>query len=305
LSNLNDKASSSSSADVQAVDLEAAEEEQDYDIPPEIEEVLGLLLDGLRDKDTIVRWSSAKGVGRITERLPRELGDEVVQGVIDLFSFTESDGVRHLAWPAFCRRTTSDTKDHNGRFARQAWHGGCLALGELARRGLLLTHRLADIMPLVTKALLYDVKKGTRTCSGDSGFLSCLSCVRTLSGAHSIGAHVRDAACYVVWAFARAYDPLVMAPHVVELAPTVIITALFDRCEPFAYVLLSGSSAPTQCAANAGRSIADARRVLPSRRTWGGKGTFRLALTSSSLRTTSRCRTGRMRTSASVWNWPR
>jgi hypothetical protein len=101
LSNLNDKASSSSSASVQAVDLEAAEEEQDYDIPPEIEEVLGLLLDGLRDKDTIVRWSSAKGVGRITERLPRELGDEVVQGVIDLFSFTESDGVRHFAWSAF------------------------------------------------------------------------------------------------------------------------------------------------------------------------------------------------------------
>jgi HEAT repeat protein len=73
-----------------AADLE---EDEDYDIPPEMEEIIGLLLDGLRDKDTIVRWSSAKGIGRITERLPKELGDEVVQGVIDLFSFTESDGV--------------------------------------------------------------------------------------------------------------------------------------------------------------------------------------------------------------------
>jgi len=41
-----------------------------------------------------VRWSSAKGIGRITERLPKNLGDDVVQGVVELFSFTESDGVR-------------------------------------------------------------------------------------------------------------------------------------------------------------------------------------------------------------------
>lgn len=35
-----------------------------------------------------------------------------------------------------------------------------MALAELARRGLLLTHRLTDVIPLVTRALLYDVKKG-------------------------------------------------------------------------------------------------------------------------------------------------
>ncbi|ELR13906.1 HEAT repeat domain containing protein [Acanthamoeba castellanii str. Neff] len=187
LSNLSDKPSGAGSAPANAPASAAdLEEDEDYDIPPEMEEIIGLLLDGLRDKDTIVRWSSAKGIGRITERLPKELGDEVVQGVIDLFSFTESDG---------------------------AWHGGCLAFGELARRGLLLTHRLADIVPLVTKALLYDVKKGS----------------------HSIGAHVRDAACYVAWAFARAYEPSVMAPHVVELAPTLIITALFDRAASAAF----------------------------------------------------------------------
>ena len=27
------------------------------------------------------------------------------------------------------------------------------------------------------------------------------------AGAHSVGAHVRDAGCYVCWAFARAYAP--------------------------------------------------------------------------------------------------
>jgi hypothetical protein len=64
-----------------------------------------------------------------------------------------------------------------------SWHGACLAVAELARRGLLLVHRLTEAMPLIEKALLYEVSKGS----------------------HSVGAHVRDAACYVCWACARAY----------------------------------------------------------------------------------------------------
>ena len=70
------------------------------------------------------------------------------------------------------------------------WHGGCLALAELARRGLLLPSHLEEVVPLVTRALLFDQRRG----------------------AHSVGAHVRDAACYVCWAFARAYSPEVRAP---------------------------------------------------------------------------------------------
>ena len=34
----------------------------------------------------------------------------------------------------------------------------------------------------------------------------------------SVGMHVRDAACYVCWAFARAYAASVMRPHVQGLA---------------------------------------------------------------------------------------
>jgi hypothetical protein len=48
-------------------------------------------------------------------------------------------------------------------------------------------------------------------------------------GAHSIGSHVRDAACYVCWSFARAYAPEVLAPHVLELANNLVVVSVFDR----------------------------------------------------------------------------
>ncbi len=60
-----------------------------------------------------------------------------------------------------------------------------------------------------------------------------------LIGAHSVGAHVRDAGCYVAWAFARAYDPSLMAVHVSYLAPTLITTAVFDRYHLSSFWLLS------------------------------------------------------------------
>ena len=145
------------------------DDEEDEDVPEEMEEVIEQLLIGLRDKDTVVRWSAAKGIGRITGRLPRDFADDVVGEVLSLFSDGEGDG---------------------------AWHGGCLALAELARRGLLVPARLPEVVPVVMKAIVYDLRRAR----------------------HSIGSHVRDAACYVCWAFARAYAPEVLKPHVLELS---------------------------------------------------------------------------------------
>lgn len=151
-----------------------------FDVPDDIEDIIEMLLTGLRDRDTVVRWSAAKGVGRITGRLPRDFADDVVGAVLELLAPEEGDG---------------------------AWHGGCLALAELARRGLLLPSRLPSVVPVVLQALKYDVRRG----------------------AHSVGTHVRDAACYVCWAFARAYTPAVMAPHVRALARGMLVCAVFDR----------------------------------------------------------------------------
>ncbi|GAA6218208.1 tubulin-specific chaperone D [Lates japonicus] len=171
---------SASTTDAVTPDVEAQEQEEDYDIPEDVETVIEHLLVGLKDKETIVRWSAAKGIGRVTGRLPRELADEVVGSLLDCFSFQETDN---------------------------AWHGGCLALAELGRRGLLLPSRLTDVVPLVIKSLTYEEKRG----------------------ACSVGSNVRDAACYVCWSFARAYEPKELKPFVTQIASALLITAVFDR----------------------------------------------------------------------------
>ena len=158
-----------------------AEEEGDEGlVPEEIEEILEQMLSALGDADTVVRWSAAKGVGRITGRLPLEMADDVVGSVLETLGPAE---------PA------------------NSWHGGCLALAELARRGLLLPARLPEVLPRLTTALHYDVPRG----------------------ASSVGTHVRDAACYVCWAFARAFEPEVMAAHVATIAPALLVQVSFDR----------------------------------------------------------------------------
>ena len=52
------------------------------------------------------------------------------------------------------------------------------------------------VIPVVVRSLTYDEKKGN----------------------FSVGSHVRDAACYVCWAFARAYDPDDLKPYVNQIA---------------------------------------------------------------------------------------
>jgi hypothetical protein len=80
-------------------------------------------------------------------------------------------------------------------------------LAELCRRGLLLPHRLSSFVSIMEKALIYDINLGN----------------------HSVGTHVRDAACYVCWSFARAYSPEIMKPHVMQLSTKLIVVSLFDR----------------------------------------------------------------------------
>lgn len=169
---------SANSKEAEEVDEEMLEEE-DVDFE-KLEHIIQLLLESLKDEDNVVRWTSAKGLGRITQRLTKDFADQVVEQLPELFKETETDS---------------------------SWHGGCLALAELCRRGLLLPERLEGYVKVLDKALIYDVNRGT----------------------HTVGSHVRDAACYAVWSFARAYSPEIMKPHVHTLSTKLIIVSLFDR----------------------------------------------------------------------------
>lgn len=154
--------------------------ELDYDIPNELEDVIEILLNGLRQGSTVVRWSAAKGIGRITSRLSKDLAEPILDSILELFSLRESDS---------------------------AWHGGCLTLAELGRRGLILPSHMSQVMTVVKDALVYDEFKGC----------------------YSVGSHVRNAACYVCWSFARAYDAFIIKPYVADLASHLLIVALYDR----------------------------------------------------------------------------
>lgn len=154
--------------------------DEENEITEEVEEVIEILLEGISCMDTMVRWSSAKGIGQICARLPKELALEVLNSILNLFSETETD----------C-----------------AWHGACFTVAELARRGLLMTESIPLLAPKISNALLYDINKGS----------------------FSIGAHVRDAACYICWACSRSFDAEIMSPFMSQLAPILITTACLDR----------------------------------------------------------------------------
>jgi tubulin-specific chaperone D len=162
------------------VATELIDDSEEDCVPAEIEDIIEQLLFGLKDSNTYVRWSSAKGIGRICNRLSKDMAEDILSSILELFTFEEDDN---------------------------AWHGGCLAIAELGRRGLLLPKQLNLVIPIILKALVFDKKLGN----------------------YSLGRNVRDSACYVCWSLARAFEPTIIQSHVNDIASTLLITTVFDR----------------------------------------------------------------------------
>ncbi|KAJ2852422.1 hypothetical protein IWW36_000309 [Coemansia brasiliensis] len=176
----------------------AADEDDsfDIDIPEEVEFFVSILLQKLRDKDTIVRWSAAKGIGRITERLPLAFAQEIVSAVGDIL---KEETLR-----------TDDGHIDVSMTTEYSWHGSLLCLAELSRRGMLYPQALREIIPWVVRGLTYEIQRGD----------------------YSVGSNVRDAACYVMWSLARIPNPSsrqVFAEMSTQMATTLVSVAVFDR----------------------------------------------------------------------------
>lgn len=167
-------------------------DDDEIDIPEELDGVLDALLKAVQDRDTVVRWSAAKGIGRLSERLPNDFSSQVLENVLYLFSIHIIAGASVYDLPSIAEAT---------------WHGACLASAEIARRGLVPPTILPKLLDWLSQALYFDIRKG----------------------AHSIGSNVRDAAAYVIWALARAQDRSSFSPHAQQLAQNLVSVSLFDR----------------------------------------------------------------------------
>ncbi|KAI8908334.1 armadillo-type protein [Gorgonomyces haynaldii] len=168
------------------------EQEEIIDIPESVEIILEHLFNLLNDRDTVVRYSSAKGIARIASRLDYEAVDQIVGNLVSFFE--------QNTWQNEDGYDLSGTSD-------ALWHGTCLSLAELGRRGLLLPHRLQEAIPWIVLALSYEQRRGS----------------------HSVGAHVRDASCYILWSFARSYESSVLEKFSLQMAQELVATSLLDR----------------------------------------------------------------------------
>lgn len=99
------------------------------------------------------------------------------------------------------------------------WHGSCLALAELARRGLIADDAVGETVSWVLKV---------STSDPHNGLLQALTFdVRRAS--HSVGANVRDAAAYLLWSLSRACSPGIIEPYAVDIATALVCVACLDR----------------------------------------------------------------------------
>lgn len=177
-----------------------------------VEDVLDDLMTALSDKDTIVRYSAAKYLARIAALLPAELVEEIAGATVGLFAGTEDEPVLETSFGAVvdpggsaAGRGTMGLGGAEASRGEARWHGVCLAVAELARRGLLSD--VAGAVPWVLKALGFDLRRAS----------------------HSVGANVRDAGAYVLWSLSRAAPPEQLAPFAESMATALVCAATLDR----------------------------------------------------------------------------
>ncbi|CAH8437222.1 unnamed protein product [Dicrocoelium dendriticum] len=135
----------------ESLDIPLAEEEDDLYLEhaDKVADVIDRLLNALRNQYTVVRWSAAKGLGRMCSRMGSSMLNDVVSALLVL-----------------CTRVEPFS----------SWHGACLALAELGRRSLLLPSKLPEVIPVIMRALFYDERSGDHSYGSNVRDAACYLC---------------------------------------------------------------------------------------------------------------------------------
>ncbi|KAI6030933.1 TBCD protein [Pisolithus orientalis] len=154
------------------------DDDDEIDVPEELEVILDVLFKAVQDR--------AKGIGRLSERLSNDFARQVMENILHLFSVHTIAGATVYDMPSIAEAT---------------WHA------EMARRALVPSTLLPNLLDWLSQALYFDIRKG----------------------AHSVGSNVRDAAAYVIWALARSQVRSSFSSHAPKLAEKLVAVSLFDR----------------------------------------------------------------------------
>ncbi|GKT34702.1 Tubulin-folding cofactor D like protein, partial [Aduncisulcus paluster] len=159
---------------------EEDDEEVGFDVPVLFDDCFDVLLCNLTHSHTQVRSEAAKGLGTLTARIPRSFARDVLESILSLFSPAEPP---------------------------ESWHGACICLAELIRRGLVEKSQLHKAVDVIHLALQTEFRSGRR----------------------SAAASVRDGACFCVWSLSRAYNPEDIMPFAPSLSSALLCVCVFDR----------------------------------------------------------------------------
>jgi len=134
-----------------------------------LEDVIDYLLRSLGDRDTPVRYATAKAISLIVSELDPAMGHEVIQAVLDTFKEDMPRSAAHMDYS-----TVNALK----------WHGLTLALSHALFKRSASPEQLPDILDALVSALNFE----QRTATGSS-----------------VGTNVRDAANFGIWSLSRRY----------------------------------------------------------------------------------------------------
>ena len=172
-------------------------------IDPLLEEVIEHLLTSLADKDTPVRLAASKALSMIVLELEPSMAAEVVEAVVGNLE-------ENVLWDSNLDTTCS--LETNIRFSERdltavnplRWHGLILTLSHLLYR----RSPPPDQLPAILKFLLIALGFEQRSAAGNS-----------------VGASVRDAACFGIWSLARRYT----TQELLRIRRTIIYVAADEQ----------------------------------------------------------------------------